>query len=324
MAQQSANCTWLTAAMCAVWHPAARLLLRGVVAVPEVPQPGHNELLVIQALVQGTGDDLHRGIGLQEGLQALGTADDVEEDDAVGGHALVDQNLDRLESAASGGQHGVHQDDLHLLNRVRELVEEVPRALRGVTLVPLQENLPNRDGWHQLAHRLQKDIPRPHNAHAAQLVRTGAAQPAVRAARRLHGLLLHPLQLGKALFGEHPHQPVAVRHVHRCWCGAVADRRQKACDGPGLQQDCVGVKLANLLRLRRHLSQWSGAGGRVGHPMSETVSLLRLFFFRPFDLSCISDEARRTVVLLIPHTPIHRYLSGRSGCCLLPAFSRLY
>lgn len=54
---------------------------------------------------------LHLGEALGDGLDADRRGDEVEEDDLVLGHAVLEEDLDGLEARAAGGKHGVEEED---------------------------------------------------------------------------------------------------------------------------------------------------------------------------------------------------------------------
>ena len=65
-----------------------------VVAVSVVPEPWHDVAVLVEPLVDRPRDDLDLGVGLVEGPQSLGGADEVQELDVALADAVVLEHLD--------------------------------------------------------------------------------------------------------------------------------------------------------------------------------------------------------------------------------------
>lgn len=85
------------------------ILLRAEDTVAGVAQAGDDVAVVVQLLVQGADIDVHIGVGLMQGLQALGRGHQADELNVLG-TALFDL-ADGVTGAAAGGQHRVQNKD---------------------------------------------------------------------------------------------------------------------------------------------------------------------------------------------------------------------
>src|SRR6188474_2273052 len=143
------------------------------VAVAEVADAGHHVGVLVEPLVDGGGDELDRREAAVKRADAFGDGDEVDEDDAVLGDALVEENLDGGEGGAAGGEHGVEEEDVARGDVVGERgVVEV--GLLG-HLVALDQDLADADRAAQGAELGLHALASPGDGDAAELLREAKA-----------------------------------------------------------------------------------------------------------------------------------------------------
>lgn len=82
---------------------AHRLLVSAKVTASKVAETRVDVQLLIEACVNLGSDNLHKRELGHNSSDTLGTADQVQEQDALLGNTIVDQGLDGLDSRSSGG-----------------------------------------------------------------------------------------------------------------------------------------------------------------------------------------------------------------------------
>ena len=108
---------------------------------------------------------MHVGMGFGQGFQAFRSGDDTQELDALGMAAL--DNGDGVHGRAAGGQHGVQNNHIPLLNIRGQLVVILHRLQRLV--VPVKTDVPHLCGRHQFQHAVHHAQACPQNGDESQL-----------------------------------------------------------------------------------------------------------------------------------------------------------
>ena len=128
---------------------------------------GENKLLLIQPLVNKGGDNAQPGELGGKVLDALGAGDEVDEQDAL----LLDtaglENLDGHDGRATGGKHGVQEENPAVGNVLGELV--VKELGHSRLLVALDQDLSDADGPAAVPQALLHGLAGTHDGHAADL-----------------------------------------------------------------------------------------------------------------------------------------------------------
>lgn len=82
-------------------------LVRAKEAISHVAQAWHNVLLLVEALVHPTSNNLDVGVDVQAGLNAFWRGENAEKDEVLLRHAVFEDDLHGLDGATAGGQHRV-------------------------------------------------------------------------------------------------------------------------------------------------------------------------------------------------------------------------
>lgn len=88
--------------------------LGAVDAVSGVAESGEDVSLFVECPIEGAGEDGHVGVGGLEGVNSFGGREEAEEDEVA--DAFFAQAVNGGDSATSGGEHGVGENHLALLD----------------------------------------------------------------------------------------------------------------------------------------------------------------------------------------------------------------
>ena len=131
---------------------------------PCVAQTGHDVALLVEALIQSAQVDLNIGVGGAQRFHALGGADQADELDVLGA-PLLDHG-DGVHGAAAGGQHGVQDQHVPLVDVGGQLAE-IFHGLQGL-LVAVQADEAHLGGGDQGQHTVQHAHAGPQDGYQGQ------------------------------------------------------------------------------------------------------------------------------------------------------------
>lgn len=114
-----------------------------VVSVTKVTQTWNNVLVLIQAFVNSSSDDLHIGILGLECLDSLWRCQQVQKEDSVHLNASRKQNFHGHHGTSSRGQHRVQQKDISLADVLWQLLVE--QLGHGGFFISLNQDLTDSD-----------------------------------------------------------------------------------------------------------------------------------------------------------------------------------
>ncbi len=231
------------------------LLVGSEVAVTEVAEARDDVHVLVEALVDGRGDDVDLGEASGEGLDTLRARDHIEEDDVLLLDVVfLDEDLDGTDCAATSGQHGVHQKHPpigNVLGHLAVVVAGIRRLLLGC-LVSLNQDLADANGTAGVAEGLLERFAGTHDAHTAD--GSPRSSTVVGHASQSGDVQRLVWQEGQSLFHDQAHESVSVEHKVLAGGVAVADLGLHNDDLTGLLDE-VNVGVSHGLPL-----EWAANG----------------------------------------------------------------
>lgn len=141
--------------------------LNAVVSVAEVTKTGLDPLVLVKTVVNDSGDDLDVGELLGKSGNTLGRCNEVKEENSLLGDSSGNENLHGHHGRATGGKHGVQQEDVSVGDVLGQLVVE-ESGLSGL-LVSLDENLSDSNGPAAVSQTLLHGLSSSHDGDTTNL-----------------------------------------------------------------------------------------------------------------------------------------------------------
>ena len=110
--------------------------------------------MLVESFIQRSQIQLHIRMSLLHSLHTFGAADDIHHDDVLAATGL--QKVDGGNGAAAGGQHGIHHEDLPLIDILGQLAVVFHRLMGlGVTVQTDVSHLGRGDQIDHVVHHAQ-------------------------------------------------------------------------------------------------------------------------------------------------------------------------
>ena len=91
-------------------------ILRPEVSIPELSHARHDPVLIVEPRVHLAGDDLHVRVPHAQRVDPLGSRDDGDEHDPVLPDPSLDQPVDRGHGGHAGGEDGIEEQDVSIVD----------------------------------------------------------------------------------------------------------------------------------------------------------------------------------------------------------------